>query len=215
MADETPRNNEDADASVETGASEPPQDVHKADEPERPEDNPTAVQTDDTEHEQASEQNDPDASADKVNPLTTPTDEEGEPADPTDVIDPDDATAAGGTARADALFGAEEVDEALGDDAPARPERGDEPGSTSRAPGLSEDEVDDDEDLDSDEARARARRDAFRDQALERDEAIRSAFGGGPREHPASSASFLAFRTNDEGETVCPVCGQAVDEGAE
>lgn len=190
--------------------------------PERPEDNPTAFESDDEEHAQASEQDDPDASADEVNPLTTPTNDEGEPADVADLIDPDDATAAGGTARADALLGADTVDEELGDDAPARPERGagrDPLTPDHRAPGLGEDEVDaDDEDLDNETARARARRDAFVDQVLGRDQAIRSAFGGGRRVHPASSshhvtpAGWLSFDRDEDGNAICEVCGQVIDE---
>lgn len=49
----------------------------------------------------------------------------------TDLIDPSDGTAGGGTATADALLGAQEVDEQLGDEAPDRPERG--PRDESRA----------------------------------------------------------------------------------
>lgn len=157
---------------------------------------------------------------DEINPLVDPVDDEGNEKSPEDVIDPDD-----GTARADALFGADEVDEALGDDAPARPERGDTPGSTTRAPGLSEDEVDeDDDDLEEDsfEARERARRDAFVDQVLDRQEAIRSAYAGGPRIHPASSArgrvtadGSLAFHRDEDGDAVCDVCGSVLDEDEE
>lgn len=54
------------------------------------------------------------------------------------LIDPEEGTAAGGTARADATFGADAVDEALGDDAPERVERRD--ARSGPAPGTDADD---------------------------------------------------------------------------
>jgi hypothetical protein len=130
-----------------------------------------------------------DPSSEDVNPLTDLTDDEGEQIGPEDILDPEEGTAAGGTARADALFGADEVDEALGDDAPARPERGDEPGSQTAAPGLSDDEAEeaeDDEDFVHEDLKALAEsRAEWLEEAIERNAAIKSAYGRGQPVVPA------------------------------
>lgn len=177
-------------------------------------------------HEPADPDEGEETDPDDVNPLVDVTDDEGNEQGPKDVIDPEEGSAAGGTAHADAIFGADTVDEELGDDAPSRPERLEEEGSSTRAPGLSEDEdtdwlearEDDDEDYESVEDRARARRDAFVDEVLGREEAIVSAYGGGPRQHPASSAvrsdelPEFFYSRNDDGDPVCEVCGSVLDE---
>lgn len=139
--------------------------------PDNVEDNPTAAGTTDA----------PQDAADRADNL--------ESDDPTDLIDPTEGTAAGGTALADAVHGADAVDEALGDDATPRPERGDQPPPA-------------DEDL-AEEATDRRRAEAERFAR-----AADSAFG--PREQP----SLEEQRAAQEGQAPPPPPGEGIDAPA-